>query len=126
MPLPEEIDIDMDQEEFRRVLTEVLRQELGVGEVAIADRFRDGEMVLVPGRADTQEKRLPIEMFFKKVVMIRDKLRVLEQKVNASRLDEAEKLQLQQYVTACYGTLTTFNFLFRDREDRFVGLTGKD
>jgi hypothetical protein len=111
----------MDQQEFRRVLTEVLREELGVGEIAIADRFRDGELVLVPGRSDTQEKRVPIDTFFKKIVMVRDKLRVLEQKLNTSSLAEAEKLQLQQYITAAYGSLTTFNILFHNKEDRFVG-----
>jgi hypothetical protein len=125
-PLPQEIEIDMDQQEFRRVLTEVLREELGVGEVAIGERWQGGEVVLVPGREGTQEKRLPIEAFFKKIVMIRDKLRVLEQKVNASALSETEKVQLQQYVTGCYGSLTTFNVLFRDRDDRFVGAGGTE
>ena len=125
LPLPREIDIDMDQQEFRRVLTEVLREELGVGEVEIGERWRGGELVLAPGRDDTQDKRFPIEVFFKKIVMIRDKLRVLEAKVNASSLPEDEKVQLQQYVTACYGSLTTFNVLFAEREERFVGASGK-
>ena len=121
LPLPQEIDIDMDQSEFRRVLREVLLEELGVGDVALGDRWRGGELVIKPGRDDTQEKRLPIEAFFKKIVSLREKLRMLEQKVNGSKLAESEKVQLQQYITACYGTLTTFNVLFADREDRFVG-----
>lgn len=125
-PLPREVDVEMELHEFRRVLSEVLREELGLGEVAIAERWRGGELVLVPGRSDTQDKRMPIDVFFKKVVLLRDKLRVLEQKVNGSSLPEAEKVQLQQYVTACYGTLTTFNVLFRDKDDRFVGSGGKD
>ena len=126
-PLPQEIDIDMDQAEFRRVLTEVLREELGVGDAAMGDRWRGGEVVLVPGKKETQEKRLPIDALFNKIVMIRDKLRVLEQKINGSeRLAADEKVQLQQYVTSCYGSLTTFNVLFRDEDDRFRGQGGKD
>ena len=117
----------MDQAEFRRVLTEVLREELGVGDATLGDRWRGGEVVLVPGKKETQEKRVPIDALFNKIVMIRDKLRVLEQKVNGSAsLAADEKLQLQQYVTACYGSLTTFNVLFRDDDDRFRGQGGKD
>ena len=123
--MPQEIDIDMDQQEFRRVLREVLQEELGVSPVELGDRWRGGELVLKPGREETQDKRMPIEAFFKKIVMIRDKLRVLEQKVNSSDLSEKEKVALQQYITGCYGTLTTFNILFADKEDRFVGASSK-
>lgn len=124
-PLPKEIDIEMDQDEFRRVLRDVLREELGVGEVPLADRWRGGEMVLKPGKDGTQPKSLPIDQLFHKIVMIRDKLRVLEQKVNGARgLEADEKVQLQQYITACYGSLTTFNVLFRERDDWFVGQSG--
>lgn len=126
-PLPQEIDIDMDQEEFRRVLRQVLREELGVGHSEIGERWRGGELVLAPGKKDTQEKRIPLEQFFHKIVMIRDKLRVLEQKINGSKqLPEEDKIQLQQYITGCYGSLTTFNVLFRDREDGFQGSGTKD
>jgi hypothetical protein len=124
--LPQEIDIDMDIGEFRRVLREVLADELGVGEAEIGGRWEGGEMVLNPGKAGTQEKRIPLDALFHKIVMIRDKLRVLEQKVNGSKgLASDEKVQIQQYITACYGSLTTFNVLFRDREDWFVGASGK-
>jgi len=126
IPLPQEIDIDMDQDEFRRVLREVLRDELGVGEVALGDRWRGGEMILKPGKDGTQPKSIPLDALFHKIVMVREKLRVLEQKLNAAKgLADDEKVQLQQYVTACYGSLTTFNVLFRDREDWFVGQSGK-
>lgn len=111
----------MELHEFRRVLSEVVREELGISDVQIAERFRGGELVLVPGRSETQEKRIPVDMFFKKIILLRDKLRVLEQKVNTSKLEEKEKIQLQQYITACYGTLTTFNILFEDKDDKFVG-----
>lgn len=126
-PLPREIDIDMDQDEFRRVLRQVIREELGVGTTPMADRFRGGELVIKPGKKDTQEKSVPLDAFFHKIVMIRDKLRVLEQKVNSTRgLTDDEKVAMQQYITACYGTLTTFNVLFRDEEDKFAGQKTKD
>lgn len=126
-PIPQEIGIDMDQDEFRRVLREVLLDELGVRDTDLGDRWRGGEVVLVPGREGTQEKRVPLDHFFHKVVMIRDKLRVLEQKINAHpKLTDDEKIQMQQYVTACYGSLTTFNVLFRDRESGFIGSGKKD
>jgi hypothetical protein len=125
-PLPREIDIEMDQDEFRNVLRQVLREELGVGDNTIADRWRGGELVLKPGKDGTQEKRIPLDQFFHKIVMVRDKLRVLEQKLNGSKALEAdEKVQMQQYITSCYGSLTTFNVLFKEREDWFVG-QGKD
>lgn len=120
--IPSEIGIDMDQDTFRQVLREVLLDELGVRDVEMGDRWKDGELVLVPGREGTQEKRIPLDVFFKKIVMVRDKLRVLEQKINGNkRLTDEEKVQLQQYITGCYGSLTTFNVLFKDKEDQFSG-----
>ena len=84
-------------------------------------------MVLKPGKAGLQEKRIPVESLFHKVVMIRDKLRVLEQKINAHpKLGPDEKVQMQQYITGCYGSLTTFNVLFSNREDQFVGQKGDE
>jgi hypothetical protein len=119
--LPEEI-LDMSPEEFRAVLREVIRDELGAGEVEMGTRWVGGEVIMKPGKEGTQEKRVPIDAFFHKVVMIRDKLRVLEQRINAhGKLTDEEKIQMQQYVTACYGTLTTFNVLFANREEGFAG-----
>jgi hypothetical protein len=124
--MPVEIEVDMDEATFRAVLREVLRDELALGDVPIAERFRGGEMVIKPGREGTAEKRVPLEAFFHKIVMLRDKLRVLEQKLNAHpRLTDDEKVSLQQYVTGCYGTLTTFNVLFREDDDRFRGGGGE-
>jgi hypothetical protein len=112
----------MDQETFRQVLREVLLDELGVRDVELGDRWNDGELVLIPGKEGTQEKRIPLDVFFKKIVMVRDKLRVLEQKVNGSKnLTDEEKVQLQQYITGCYGSLTTFNVLFKNKADQFKG-----
>ncbi len=116
----------MDIGEFRRVLREVLAEEMGLGEAELGPRWEGGEIIIKPGKAGTQEKRIPLDAFFHKIVMVRDKLRVLEQKVNGhAGLSDADKVQLQQYVTACYGSLTTFNALFASRDDWFVG-AGKD
>ena len=114
--------LDMDADEFKRVLRTVIRQELATGTVDLGGRWQGGEVILKPGKDGTQEKRIPLEAFFHKIVMVRDKLRVLEQKINANpKLDDEEKVQMQQYVTQCYGSLTTFNVLFADKDDGFVG-----
>lgn len=124
--LPEEL-LDMDKNEFKQILRDVIRDELGVGEVKMAGRFVGGEVIIRPGKEGTQEKRIPIDTLFHKIVMIRDKLRVLEQKINASgQLAADEKVQMQQYVTGCYGSLTTFNVLFAEKSDSFVGQKGDD
>ena len=120
--IPQEVGIDMDQEEFRTVLREILLDELGVRDVPMGDRWVGGEMVLSPGREGTQEKRVPIDNVFRKVILIREKLRVLEQKINNHpKLDDGDRVALQQYLTACYGSLTTFNVLFKDKDDSFTG-----
>jgi hypothetical protein len=127
LTIPQEVDLDMDQDQFRAVLREVLLDELGVRDVELGDRWLGGELVLVPGKKDTQEKRIPIDSLFRKVVLIREKLRVLEQKINGhEKLDDNDRLQLQQYVTQCYGSLTTFNVLFRSKDDQFIGQAGKE
>ncbi len=123
--LPEDL-LEMDADEFRQVLKEVIRDELGVGDVEIGGGWLGGEVILKPGKEGTQEKRIPIDALFHKVVMIRDKLRVLEQKVNSSKLLAEEKVQLQQYITQCYGSLTTFNVLFANKNDQFVGQKGDE
>ncbi len=116
----------MDANEFRQVLREVIQEELGVSAVALGGRWQGGEIVLKPGKEGTAEKRIPLEAFFHKIVMIRDKLRVLEQKINGSdKLADEDKVQLQQYITQCYGSLTTFNLLFADKDEGFAG-AGKE
>ncbi len=124
--LPEELT-DMNADEFREVLREVLRDELGLSNTPIGSRWEGGEVILKPGKEGTQEKRIPIDALFTKIVMIRDKLRVLEQKINANaKLGAEEKVQMQQYVTGCYGSLTTFNVLFANKSDNFVGQKGDE
>ncbi|ABS26510.1 hypothetical protein [Anaeromyxobacter sp. Fw109-5] len=118
-PLPEELT-DMTREEFAEAIREVLRED--AVEVRLAPRWEGGTVVLKPGDAQTQAKEIPLDSLFHKIVMIRDRLRVLEQRLNGhDKLSDAEKVELQQYVTRCYGSLTTFNVLFRDERDRFVG-----
>lgn len=124
--LPEEL-LDMNADEFREVLRDVIREELGVGNAPLGTRWEGGEVILKPGKEGTAEKRIPIESLFSKVVMIRDKLRVLEQKINAhGKLSAEEKVAMQQYITGCYGSLTTFNVLFANKSDNFVGQKGDD
>ena len=93
----------------------------------IGERWRGGQLVMKPGKAGTQEKVVPIDAFFRKIVGVRDKLRVLEQRINAHpKLDDADRVQLQEYITKVYGSLTTFNVFFTDPADRFVGTGGRD
>jgi hypothetical protein len=96
-------------------------------DLELGKRWVGGTLKLIPGKEDTQPKDVPIEMFFKKIIGIRDKLRVLEQKINANpALSSEEKLDLDGYITRCYGSLTTFNVLFSTKEGQFRGQAGKD
>jgi hypothetical protein len=110
---------------IERLLRRVIREEAGLTPVEPAEKWRGGELILKPGRPGVQEKSWPIDTFFHKIVMVRNRLRTLEQQVNASDLPDDQKLKLQAYVTGCYGSLTSFNLLFADEEDRFSG-AGQD
>ncbi len=91
----------------------------------LSERWQGGQVVLRPGKAGTQEKVVPIDGFFRKIVMVRDRLRVLEQRINNHpKLADSDRLELQEYITRAYGSLTTFNVLFTDADDRFVGTGG--
>ena len=93
--------------------------------VAPAEKWRNGSLVLRPGNPQLQEKSWPIETFFHKVVMLRNRLRTLEQQINAAELPEDVKIKLQGYISGCYGSLTSFNVLFADEEDQFRGSSGE-
>jgi hypothetical protein len=103
------------------LLRRVIREETGITAVAPAEKWRGGTLVLRPGTPGLQEKSIPIETFFHKVVMLRNRLRTLEQQVNASKLSDDEKVKLQAYISGCYGSLTTFNILFAEEDDQFKG-----
>ncbi|AWA30769.1 hypothetical protein HYN48_12150 [Flavobacterium magnum] len=108
--------------DVERSLRDILKKWSGIGEnVAIADKWKGGKMVLEPGQGGLAAKDIPIDTFFHKIIMVRDRLRVMEQKINASNLEEIEKIDLQQYITKIYGSLTTFNVLFKSNSDYFVG-----
>jgi hypothetical protein len=112
---------DASRTDLETMLRRVIREEIGLTPVVPADKWRGGTLVLRPGKPDLQEKTWPIETFFHKVVMLRNRLRTLEQQINASNLPEDQKVHLQSYLTGCYGSLTSFNILFADKEDRFRG-----
>ena len=107
------------------LLRRIIREERGITPVVPADKWRGGTLVLRPGTAGLQEKTWPIETFFHKIVMLRNRLRTLEQQVNASELPDDVKVKLQSYVSGCYGSLTSFNVLFADDDDQFKGSAGE-
>jgi len=106
------------------LLRRIIREETGLTPVAPADKWRNGQLVLKPGSPGLQEKSWPIETFFHKVVMLRNRLRTLEQQVNAAELPDDVKVKLQGYISGCYGSLTSFNVLFADESDQFKGTGG--
>jgi len=108
-------------DDLELMLRRVIREETGITPVAPAEKWRGGTLVLKPGTPGLQEKTWPIETFFHKVVMLRNRLRTLEQQVNAADLPDDVKVKLQGYVSGCYGTLTSFNVLFADEDDQFKG-----
>jgi hypothetical protein len=115
-------ELNMTREE----LIDLIREAAGDPEAPpLAAKWQGGVVQLLPGKSELQGKEIPIDNLFHKVVMVRDRLRTLEQKLNAHpKLTDAEKVEMQQYITRVYGSLTTFNVLFRDKEDQFVGAKG--
>jgi uncharacterized radical SAM superfamily protein len=118
----------MHVDELKEMLRAVIDEELSLSDIRMGARWQAGTLILKPGDPSLKPRELPLEAFFHKIVMVRDRLRVLEQKINAHKgLTDADKVEIQQYVTKIYGSLTSFNTLFRDREDHFVGdRTSKD
>jgi hypothetical protein len=112
-------------EDLELMLRRVIREETGITPVTPAEKWRNGTLVLRPGTPGLQEKSWPIETFFHKVVMLRNRLRTLEQQVNAADLPDDVKVRLQGYISGCYGSLTSFNVLFADEDDQFKGSGGE-
>ena len=121
----EEVETPSDlatYEKIEKSLTRVLRRFSDIQEtVPLGQKWTGGRMVLFPGDKSLKEKEIPVETFFHKIVMVRDRVRVMEQRINASNLTDEEKVDLEQYITRIYGSLTTFNILFKNKEDQFTG-----
>ncbi|MEQ8219840.1 MAG: hypothetical protein RH981_16490 [Arenibacter sp.] len=122
----EAVEDEVDTISFSEVeqsLISILRRWSDASSVTpIADKWKGGNLVLKPGDTNLSEKEIPMDTFFHKIVMVRDRIRVMEQKINSSNnLDDQEKVDLQQYITRIYGSLTTFNVLFKNQSDNFVG-----
>ena len=109
-------DVDLEM-----LLRRIIREETGITPVVPAEKWRGGTLVLRPAGGQLQEKSWPIETFFHKVVMLRNRLRTLEQQINATDLPEDVKIKLQGYISGCYGSLTSFNVLFAEESDQFKG-----
>jgi len=113
-------DIDMDRDGLKQVLRELLEEETVYGYLELGRKWEGGTLVLKPGDDSLQPKEVPVETFFHKIIMVRDRLRVLEAKVNGhDNLSKTDKIEMQQYISKAYGTLTTFNVLFQNKEDQF-------
>jgi len=122
--LPENVSVEIEtHSDTERSLLKILRLWGGITElVPLGEKWSGGMMLLQPADKSLKPKEIPVDDFFHKVVMLRDRLRVLEQNINShKKLSDEDKVNLQQYITRCYGSLTTFNVLFRDKEDWFVG-----
>ena len=113
--------------EVESTLRKILKQWSDISEVVpIADKYKGGKLIIEPADTNLVSKEIPIDTFFHKVVMVRDRIRVMEQKINSSKtLDDQDKIDLQQYITRIYGSLTTFNVLFKLKSDQFVGSKSK-
>ncbi|MET0402968.1 MAG: hypothetical protein ABW123_11225 [Cystobacter sp.] len=127
---PDEV-VDLEGLELnmtRAELMELIREAVGEGgDAPLANKWEGGTLKLVPGKSDMQGRDIPLDTFFHKIVMVRDRLRVMEQKLNSHpKLSDAEKVELQGQITRIYGSLTSFNLLFRDKEDQFVGAKTED
>lgn len=127
--IPENVTAEIETtSEMEKSLLKILRLWGGLTEhVPLGDRWQKGMMLLQPADKTLKPKEIPVEDFFHKIVMLRDRLRVLEQQINAHKvLSDEDKVNMQQYITRIYGSLTTFNVLFRNKEQWFVGEKGKE
>jgi hypothetical protein len=127
--MPENVSAEIEtHSEVERSIVRILKLWGGMGEnVPLGEKWTKGTMLLQPADKSLKPKEIPIEDFFHKIVMLRDRLRVLEQQINSNKkLSDEEKVNIQQYITRCYGSLTSFNVLFKNKEQWFVGEKGKE
>lgn len=127
--IPENVTAEVEtQSEAERSMLKILRLWGGLTEnVPLGDKWLGGILLIQPADKSLKPKEIPIADFFHKVVMLRDRLRVLEQNINShKKLNDEDKVNLQQYITRCYGSLTTFNLLFKNKEQWFVGDKGSE
>jgi hypothetical protein len=121
----EALEDDVDTVSFYEIeksLRSILKKWSDVSEIVpIADKFKGGKLIIEPANTDLISHEVPVETFFNKIIMVRDRVRVMEQKINSSNLENSEKIDLQQYISRIYGSLTTFNILFKNKSDVFVG-----
>jgi hypothetical protein len=125
--IPENVSVEVETtSEVERSLLKILRLWSDASEIVpLGDRWKGGIMLLQPADKTQKAKEIPIDIFFHKIVMLRDRIRVMEQQINAhKKLSDEDKVNLQQYITRIYGTLTTFNVLFKSKEHWFVGEKG--
>jgi len=120
IPAEEAVSFSAAEEALKNILNTWLGS---VETVDLGDKWIDGVMILKPADNSLKSKEIPIDSFFHKIVMVRDRLRVMEQRINASKLSDEEKVNLQQYITRIYGSLTSFNILFKRKEQQFRGAT---
>ncbi len=115
-------------QDLEKVFSGVLRRYADFPEtVELGDRWKKGSLILKPGDTNLKPKEMPVEAFFHKIVLVRDRLRILEQRINSNTaLSDEEKVNLQQFITRCYGSLTTFNVLFKHKQQYFVGEKGQE
>ena len=127
--IPENVTAEIEtHSDVEKSLLKILRLWGGVTEnVPLGDKWSGGTISIQPADKSLKPKDIPIADFFHKIVMLRDRLRVLEQNINSNKkLSDEDKVNMQQYITRCYGSLTTFNVLFRNKEQWFVGEKGKE
>ena len=125
--IPENVTVELETtSDVEKSLLKILRLWSDASEIVpLGDRWKGGTMLLQPADKTQKAKEIPIDVFFHKIVMLRDRLRVMEQQINANKLlSDEDKVNLQQYITRIYGTLTTFNVLFKNKENWFIGEKG--
>ncbi len=125
--IPENVTVELETtSDVEKSLLKILKFWSDVSEIVpLGDKWKGGMMLLQPADKSQKAKEIPIDIFFHKIVMLRDRIRVMEQQINAHKiLSDEDKVNLQQYITRIYGTLTTFNVLFRNKENWFVGEKG--